>query len=141
MFLSIGDHTHFLIMSALICSCVQVAVFQCPQAMALKAFPSNAPSSLESLCLLVDDLWYGAGDRSTDLNWYSKRAILAAVYSATGRRGLGWLAGAVWGCLLLHCTLTWAHAPCRAVHGPGLICGLPGHLGLPRPQAAGHSCL
>lgn len=54
-----------------------------PQAMALKAFPSNAPSSLESLCLLVDDLWYGAGDRSTDLNWYSKRAILAAVYSAT----------------------------------------------------------
>ena len=53
--------------------------------MAVKAFPSNAPSSLESLCLLVDDIWYSAGDRSTDMNWYSKRAVLAAIYSTTGR--------------------------------------------------------
>lgn len=28
-------------------------------------------------------LWYLAGDRATDHNWYSKRALLAAVYSST----------------------------------------------------------
>ena len=32
---------------------------------------------------LVDDIWYAAGDKSTDYNWYTKRALLAAVYSAT----------------------------------------------------------
>jgi ubiquinone biosynthesis protein COQ9 len=55
-----------------------------PQAMALKAFPSNAPTALENLALMVDDIWYYAGDRSTDFSWYTKRTILAALYSSTG---------------------------------------------------------
>lgn len=52
--------------------------------MALKAFPANAPSALKNLALMVDDMWYCAGDRSTDFNWYSKRAILTAIYCSTG---------------------------------------------------------
>jgi ubiquinone biosynthesis protein COQ9 len=31
----------------------------------------------------VDAMWRAAGDVSTDFNFYSKRAILAGVYSAT----------------------------------------------------------
>ena len=31
----------------------------------------------------VDAIWQAAGDRSADLSWYTKRAILAAVYGAT----------------------------------------------------------
>ncbi len=31
----------------------------------------------------IDAVWHAAGDRSADWNWYSKRAILAGVYSAT----------------------------------------------------------
>lgn len=61
--------------------------------MALKALPSNANWSLESLALMVDDMWYWAGDRSTDINWYSKRAFLAGIYSTTGTshdQDIGW---------------------------------------------------
>lgn len=31
----------------------------------------------------VDSVWHAAGDRSVDFGWYTKRAILAAVYGAT----------------------------------------------------------
>ena len=31
----------------------------------------------------VDEMWRAAGDTSTDYNFYTKRAILSAVYSAT----------------------------------------------------------
>ena len=31
----------------------------------------------------VDAIWHAAGDRSADFSWYTKRAILAAVYTAT----------------------------------------------------------
>ena len=31
----------------------------------------------------VDAIWHAAGDRSSDWNWYSKRAILAGVYGST----------------------------------------------------------
>lgn len=57
-----------------------------PQAMAIKAFPYNVPSALENLALMVDDVWYYSGDRSTDFNWYTKRGLLALVYSSTGER-------------------------------------------------------
>lgn len=31
----------------------------------------------------VDHIWYMAGDRSADFNWYTKRGLLAPVYAAT----------------------------------------------------------
>ena len=33
---------------------------------------------------MVDDIWYWAGDRSTDLTWYTKRASLAGIYTSAG---------------------------------------------------------
>ena len=52
--------------------------------MALKAFPANTPSALQTLALMVDDMWYWAGDRSTDFSWYTKRALLTSIYVSTG---------------------------------------------------------
>lgn len=54
-----------------------------PQALAVQAHPRNAPHSTRLLCSLVDDIWRAAGDASTDYNWYTKRALLAGVYTST----------------------------------------------------------
>ena len=40
---------------------------QWPQAMGLMALPPNVPESLRNLGNLVDDIWYLAGDKSTDV--------------------------------------------------------------------------
>nr|CAH0102375.1 unnamed protein product [Daphnia galeata] len=53
------------------------------EAMGLMALPTNAPSSLKLLAYLVDDMWHYAGDTSPDFSWYTKRAVLAAVYKST----------------------------------------------------------
>lgn len=53
------------------------------RAMALLALPFNAPLGLKLLYRTIDAMWYAAGDTSTDFNFYTKRATLAAVYSAT----------------------------------------------------------
>ncbi|XP_047468725.1 ubiquinone biosynthesis protein COQ9, mitochondrial-like isoform X2 [Penaeus chinensis] len=53
------------------------------QALALHASPTNMPEALDNLGRLVDHIWYYAGDRSHDFNWYTKRGILAAVYKST----------------------------------------------------------
>ncbi|EDV25929.1 uncharacterized protein TRIADDRAFT_5066, partial [Trichoplax adhaerens] len=54
-----------------------------PQAMGLMLMPENAPDALCSGAVMVDDIWYYAGDRSADFNWYTKRAILGKIYYAT----------------------------------------------------------
>uniref|UniRef100_A0A4W5MIB3 Ubiquinone biosynthesis protein n=1 Tax=Hucho hucho TaxID=62062 RepID=A0A4W5MIB3_9TELE len=54
-----------------------------PQAMSILFLPHNIPNSLKHLSTLVDDIWYYAGDRSTDLNWYTKRAALTGIYNTT----------------------------------------------------------
>ncbi|RHY15575.1 hypothetical protein DYB25_001946 [Aphanomyces astaci] len=54
-----------------------------PQAMALGALPQNAPTTVKKLAEMVDDIWVYAGDRSTDVSWYTKRAVLTGVYTAT----------------------------------------------------------
>ncbi|KAI7891617.1 rpsU-divergently transcribed protein [Mucor mucedo] len=53
-----------------------------PEALAIMGRPSNVAMSLKHLGDIADDIWYYAGDRSPDMNWYTKRASLAAVYSA-----------------------------------------------------------
>jgi ubiquinone biosynthesis protein COQ9 len=47
------------------------------------AMPHNAALALRVLYRTVDAMWYGAGDTSTDFNFYTKRALLAGVYSST----------------------------------------------------------
>lgn len=54
-----------------------------PQAMALQAMPQHATASWANLGDLVDLVWHLAGDNSTDLNWYSKRLVLAVVYKSS----------------------------------------------------------
>jgi ubiquinone biosynthesis protein COQ9 len=59
------------------------------RALALRALPQNAPAGLRSVYRTVDAIWYAAGDTATDFNFYTKRALLAAVYSPTVLYWLG----------------------------------------------------
>jgi ubiquinone biosynthesis protein COQ9 len=58
------------------------------RALALHLLPGKAPSAIGGIYRTVDAIWRAAGDGSTDFNFYTKRAILAAVYSATLLRWL-----------------------------------------------------
>jgi len=51
--------------------------------LALLALPWNAPLGARVLGRTADAIWAAAGDASDDLSWYTRRATLAAVYSAT----------------------------------------------------------
>ena len=53
------------------------------RASALFALPQNAPEGTRALWRTADAIWTALGDTSTDLNWYTKRATLSAVYAAT----------------------------------------------------------
>jgi len=45
--------------------------------------PGNGRVAARATARTVDAIWHAAGDRSADTSWYTKRAILAAIYSAT----------------------------------------------------------
>ncbi len=47
------------------------------------SLPQNAATGLSCLYRTVDAIWYAAGDRATDYNFYTKRALLSGVYSST----------------------------------------------------------
>jgi len=47
------------------------------------ALPSHAALGLKCLYRTVDAAWYAAGDTATDYNFYSKRLLLAGVFSTT----------------------------------------------------------
>jgi ubiquinone biosynthesis protein COQ9 len=47
------------------------------------ALPHNARAAAACTARTVDSIWHAAGDRSADFSWYTKRAILTAVYSTT----------------------------------------------------------
>lgn len=53
------------------------------RALSYLAMPQNASLSLKLLYRTVDAIWIAAGDASSDYNFYSKRALLAGVYSST----------------------------------------------------------
>jgi len=53
------------------------------RALAVMAMPQNAARSLSLGWKTADRMWRLAGDEATDYNHYTKRAILAGVYSAT----------------------------------------------------------
>ena len=53
------------------------------RAIGVLALPGNARVAVGCTARTVDAIWYAAGDRSADFSWYTKRAILTAVYSAT----------------------------------------------------------
>lgn len=45
--------------------------------------PQNSKLALISLANSCDKIWIFAGDNSTDFNYYTKRTLLAAIYSAS----------------------------------------------------------
>lgn len=49
----------------------------------LFALPQNAPEGAKLIWGTADAIWGLLGDTSRDINWYSKRATLSAVYSST----------------------------------------------------------
>ena len=53
------------------------------QTLAVLARPQHAKLATQLLYRTVDEIWRAAGDTSTDYNFYTKRATLSAVYSAT----------------------------------------------------------
>lgn len=56
---------------------------------ALFALPQNAATGAQLIWGTADAIWTVLGDRSDDINWYSKRATLSAVYAATVLYWLG----------------------------------------------------
>lgn len=53
------------------------------RALSVLAMPTHASEAAAILARTVDAILHAAGDRSTDFSWYTKRAILTGVYSAT----------------------------------------------------------
>ena len=53
------------------------------RALTILALPLHAALAARLLYRTVDAIWYGLGDKSTDYNFYTKRVLLAGVYSAT----------------------------------------------------------
>jgi ubiquinone biosynthesis protein COQ9 len=53
------------------------------RAAAFLSLPPHLPLATRLLYRTVDIMWRAAGDTSTDFNFYTKRAILAGVWSAT----------------------------------------------------------
>ncbi len=53
------------------------------RALALLALPQNARLAAKITARTIDQIWHAAGDRSADFSWYTKRALLAGVYSST----------------------------------------------------------
>jgi len=49
----------------------------------LFALPAHAAEGAQALWATTDKIWNTLGDTSEDVNWYTKRATLSAVYSAT----------------------------------------------------------
>ena len=57
--------------------------------MSLFALPQHAADGARALWETADHIWNTLGDTSRDINWYTKRASLSAVYSATALYWLG----------------------------------------------------
>jgi ubiquinone biosynthesis protein COQ9 len=55
----------------------------------LMSLPQYAPDGARAIWGTADRIWTALGDTSQDLNWYTKRATLSAVYGATVLYWLG----------------------------------------------------
>jgi ubiquinone biosynthesis protein COQ9 len=53
------------------------------RAVSVLALPMHARQAAGCTARTVDAIWHAAGDRSADFSWYTKRALLAAVYGTT----------------------------------------------------------
>ena len=51
--------------------------------MLLGAQPQFLSTTIGELHKISDEIWWLSGDRSTDMNWYVKRALLMKTYVLT----------------------------------------------------------
>ncbi|NKD76351.1 COQ9 family protein [Haematospirillum sp. H1815] len=49
----------------------------------LYALPSNVPRAVAATARTADSIWRAVGDSSHDFNWYTKRASISGIYTAT----------------------------------------------------------
>lgn len=54
-----------------------------PKILFYQAYPLRMSQTLQTLAGTVSKMWYAAGDQATDFNYYSKRFLLAGVYTST----------------------------------------------------------
>jgi len=54
-----------------------------PQGLAKLHSPKVIKDTIALSTKMVDDIWYYAGDRSTNISWYTKRGMLAKLYLST----------------------------------------------------------
>ncbi len=59
------------------------------RAVALFALPVHAADGARAIWQTADTIWQGLGDSSEDINWYTKRMTLSAVYSSVVLYWLG----------------------------------------------------
>lgn len=85
------DRVHLMIRAMVLIRLEQAAPHKeaVRRGLATLAVPNNALASARALYATVDAMWRAAGQRDTDISFYTKRATLAAVYSATL---LAWIA-------------------------------------------------
>ncbi len=85
------DRVHLMIREMILIRLDQAAAHKeaVRRGLTLLAVPANALASARALYATVDAMWRAAGQRDTDISFYTKRATLAAVYSATL---LAWIA-------------------------------------------------
>lgn len=53
------------------------------RALGILSLPSNSLVAAKTAARTIDAIWFAAGDRSANMSWYTKRAILAPIYAAT----------------------------------------------------------
>jgi ubiquinone biosynthesis protein COQ9 len=53
------------------------------RALSWMALPTNLRMGARTVAATVDAIWHAAGDQAADFSWYTKRGILAGVYSST----------------------------------------------------------
>lgn len=85
------EKVHLMIRSLILIRLGQAALHKeaVRRALTVLALPTNAVVSGKALYRTVDAMWRAAGQRDTDFSFYTKRATLAGVYSATL---LAWIA-------------------------------------------------
>lgn len=85
------DRVHLMIREMILIRLDQAATHKeaVRRGLSLLAVPANALASAKALYATVDAMWRAAGQLDTDISFYTKRATLAAVYSATL---LAWIA-------------------------------------------------
>ena len=85
--LSYPDKLHFGVKTRLCLMSPYISYW--PQAMLLGLKPVNMSTTITQLSAISDEICFQAGDKSTDMTWYTKRGLLLKTYLLTETHMLG----------------------------------------------------